>query len=973
MMNKSAARPILIALAMLTIGALPVHSGTVIQQPVREAISKSAASSSLEVLISFENDLDPTAVEFSRRREKRDRAATYRDVMGRLTRNREELENSVLPLLKEMQADGRIESYKFFTVSKTILVRTRVDNITDLAALPGVRLINLNDTVALVKPVEEKDADVMAKATMANTALDAINIRSLWDRGLTGAGRLVCSFDTGIDGDHPALGSKWRGNNGGTTAESWYAPHAGTVPNDNIGHGSHVMGVMVGSADADTFGVAPGAQWISAAVIDQGVSFSTTIADILSAFDWAIDPDGNINTVDDLPDVICNSWGVPRGIFSDCDNTFWNAIDNIEAAGIVTIFAAGNEGPTARSMRNPADRASSPLNTLSVGAVDPQSLVVADFSSRGPASCDGVTIKPELVAPGVGIYSSYKDGAYKVMSGTSMATPFIAGLVALLRQYNPEATVAEIKNALIQATVDLGPTGEDNSYGHGIIDASKILQYMPTPEMPQITVSHYGLSGGGDTYADPGETAELVLTLNEPTAAVDSVNVWISSNSTAVTALDGTIRYHFAPGTTYAVSMNPFYLQVATDAVSGSQADLTIHLGYFNGLDQDSTELSITLGRPLPGQLLAIESGNLKITASDFGQFGFGTGSIYQAGGEGLRFGASENLLFEAGLIVGRNDLMVSDALRNEDGLFKDSDFIPDEDQATITTGIGEGIKVAYVDDKAVLPLPIKVEQEIYESTRDFTVIEFNIVNPTAESINHLAMGFFCDFEIDRFNDRIGFDTLMGLLYHYNPEQNIYIGLIGVSANPFGYTAAQNSPDGKTGFSSADKYQMADNTEINIADGDAGDWYCMISRTADRVAPFARIKMAVVLAVGESLEALRAAAQAGMDDYNLYLDVDDAWAVMPTSMELKQNYPNPFNPRTTIRFSVTSTQNASLIVYNVTGQKVRTLFDGQVQAGEQSVVWDGRDDDGGAVASGIYFYRLTTENETQTRKMVFLK
>lgn len=972
-MNKSAAHPILIALAILIIGALPAYSGTVVQESVREEVSRSATSSYIDLLISFDNDLDPAAVEFSRRREKRNRAETYRDVMNRLARNRQELENGITPYLRAMQADGRVESYRFFTVSKTVLVRTQAGNVENLAALPGVRLVNLNQSVSLINPVEEQEADVFAKATVANTALNAINIRALWDRGLTGAGRLICSFDTGIDGDHPALGSKWRGNNGGSAAESWFAPHGGTMPHDNIGHGSHVMGVMLGSVAADTFGVAPAAQWISAAVIDQGVSFSTTIADILSAFDWALNPDGDINTTDDLPDVICNSWGVPRGIYNDCDNTFWTAIDNVEAAGIVTIFAAGNEGPTARSLRNPADRASSPYNTLSVGAVDPQSFVVADFSSRGPASCDGISVKPELVAPGVGIYSSFKDGTYRVMSGTSMATPFIAGLAALMRQYNPEATVAEIKDALIKAATDLGPAGEDNSYGYGIVDASEILQYMPTPTMPQIAVTDYHLHGGDDGHADPGEMAEMVLTLNEPTAVVDSVDVWISSNSPEVMAADDIIRYYFAPGTTYAVSMNPFYLDIAAEAISGSLASLTIHFGFFNGLGQDSLELSIVIGHPLPGQLLAIESGLINLTASNFGQFGFGEGSIYQAGGEGLRYAGSQNLLFEAGLVIGRNEIMVSDAIRNENGGFKISNFIPDDDGLTVATSLGDGIKVSFVDDQAALPLPILIEQEIYQSTQDFTVIEFNVINPTAESVNHLALGFFCDFEIDRYADRIGFDTLMGMLYHYNPEQNYYIGLIGVSAHEFAYTAGLNSVGGKSGFTTAEKYQMANSSGINIVEGEAGDWYCMVSRTADLVKPFGRFKMALVMAVGESLEALRAAAQTGMDEYNLYLDVDDYWTAMPTTMELDQNYPNPFNPQTTIRFALSSAQNASLTVFNVTGQKVRTLFDGMAQAGEHRVIWDGCDDNGAGVASGIYFYRLAAGGETQSRKMVFLK
>ena len=115
------------------------------------------------------------------------------------------------------------------------------------------------------------------------------------------------------------------------------------------------------------------------------------------------------NTTSDVPDVILNSWGVPRGLFIPCSQTFWEVIDNVEAAGIVTVFAAGNEGPNPQTMRDPADRAATPLNSFSVGAVD-NNKVIGDFSSRGPSSCDTTQIKPEVVAPGVLVRSSSKDG-----------------------------------------------------------------------------------------------------------------------------------------------------------------------------------------------------------------------------------------------------------------------------------------------------------------------------------------------------------------------------------------------------------------------------------------------------------------------------------------------------------------------------------------------------------------------------------
>ena len=484
-MYKLAINPALVITATLAlVGASSASGQVVVPDAVAAACNQAPADSVVEVLLSFDGDLDAVYFKADPRNASLSRIDRYRRIMSQLEGNRRDLESTLTSPLEAMKAAGQVESFKFFTVSKIVLVRTQVGNLTNLLQLPGVRLVNLNSAVSLVNPVEERNAAASEASATANAGLDAINVRPLWARHLTGAGQLICSFDTGIDGDHPALSSKWRGNHGAPASACWFAPHADTLPNDLIGHGSHVMGIMLGSTATDTIGVAPAAQWISAAVIDQGSNFTTTIADILSAFDWALNPDGNLATTDDIPDVICNSWGVPKAIYSTCNTTFWNAIDNVEAAGIVTIFAAGNEGPGEATMRNPADRGSSPINSLSVGAVDPTTLIIADFSSRGPSTCDPSIVKPELVAPGVGIYSSFKDGGYKIMSGTSMAAPFVAGLVALMRQYNPEATVDEIKYALLAATTDLGPIGEDNAYGMGLIDASRVLDYLPVASGP---------------------------------------------------------------------------------------------------------------------------------------------------------------------------------------------------------------------------------------------------------------------------------------------------------------------------------------------------------------------------------------------------------------------------------------------------------------------------------------------------------
>ncbi len=197
----------------------------------------------------------------------------------------------------------------------------------------------------------------------------------------------------------------------------------------------------------------------------------------LTGYQWFADPDNDPTTIDDVPDVIQNSWGVFSGLgYPDCFEDWNEAIIACETAGTVVTFSAGNEGPSASSHRSPANIAIDTVTFFSVGAVNANSFPnapypIVGFSSRGPSDCDGVTIKPEVLAPGENVYSCIPGGSYTEMSGTSMAGPHVAGVVALMREANPNADVREIKSVLMQTAIDYDAPGEDNNAGHGFIDA----------------------------------------------------------------------------------------------------------------------------------------------------------------------------------------------------------------------------------------------------------------------------------------------------------------------------------------------------------------------------------------------------------------------------------------------------------------------------------------------------------------------
>lgn len=220
-----------------------------------------------------------------------------------------------------------------------------------------------------------------------------------------------------------------------------------------------------GDDGVNQVGVAPGAKWIMAAIIDSG---ATWVAAAHRGFQWMIAPtdlDGQNPSPDLRPAVVNNSWGC-NPFVSGCSDReeFRDDVDAWIAAGIFPEFSAGNEGPSSQSMRWPGGYAES----FSTGATNRQD-TIASFSSRGPGQ-DGTT-KPEVVAPGDQVRSTFPGGRYVLMSGTSMAGPHVVGLVALLREANPDLSYDDLAGIIEGTAVPMGDPVPNNTYGWGRIDA----------------------------------------------------------------------------------------------------------------------------------------------------------------------------------------------------------------------------------------------------------------------------------------------------------------------------------------------------------------------------------------------------------------------------------------------------------------------------------------------------------------------
>ncbi len=406
-----------------------------------------------------------------------------------------------------------------FWITNMLMVEAIPAVLMELSTRNDVAYMDLDARLEWDQPVDSGPAP-QESPNGHEIGLERINAHVMWRAGFTGEGRIVMNDDTGVDGNHPALSYKWRGAQPGVPASAaWFDPiFFTTFPNDGDIHGTHTMGTMCGLQPStnDTVGVAPGAQWIASNGIMTSPHTSTSIA----AWQWAINPDNNPGTIDDMPDAIGNSWYDPA-VTTECNaslNPYINASNSVEAAGIAIIFSAGNNGPGAQTCTSPKNVNLNEVSFWATGAVDGNnaSLPIASFSSRGPVTNECTTgiasldIKPEASAPGVSVRSSIPGSSYSTLSGTSMACPHVVGAIALLREAHPTITGHEAKMALYQTARDLGTPGEDNTFGMGIIDVWAAHLALADPLDPKTPTDFAA-------YSDYTTPTSMLLNWEDPT------------------------------------------------------------------------------------------------------------------------------------------------------------------------------------------------------------------------------------------------------------------------------------------------------------------------------------------------------------------------------------------------------------------------------------------------------------------------
>ncbi|MBK3494777.1 S8 family serine peptidase [Viridibacillus sp. YIM B01967] len=395
-----------------------------------------------------------------------------------------ESQETVMEYLEKEEAKGNAKDIISYYIVNGVAVTATKEIAEKVATFEEVEKVLPNETRQLFTTKTKNEVVPKAKTASVEWNVERVKAPKVWEKGIDGAGTVVASIDTGVQWDHPALKQKYRGFNTSTGQVShdfnWFDATSGrNTPFDDVGHGTHVTGTMVGGEPngANQVGVAPGAKYIS---VKAFTSTGGEDTDLLAAAQWILAPtDSNGNArVDMAPDIVNNSWGGGAGL----DEWYRDVVRNWRAAEIFPEFSAGNTTPT-----NPGGPGSvaAPANypeAFATGATDINNKV-GSFSLRGPSPYD--QIKPDISAPGVNIRSSVPGSGYEGgWNGTSMAGPAISGVAALLRQVNANLTVDQMEQILLDTAIPLTdsqyPQSPNHGYGYGLVDANAAVSSVMT-------------------------------------------------------------------------------------------------------------------------------------------------------------------------------------------------------------------------------------------------------------------------------------------------------------------------------------------------------------------------------------------------------------------------------------------------------------------------------------------------------------
>ncbi len=867
-------------------------------------------------------------------------------------------ESSQAPIVEFIESNrDLVAEYDRFWVVNAIYVKAKPGFIKRLAKREDVGLIELDRKVHLTRVTPSK-VEGVKMAPRWN--IRKVKADSVWLLGYMGQGVVIGHIDTGVDTSHPALSGKFSGHFYDATNSSFSPPY------DDVGHGTHTMGIMVGGDGPGPFtadiGVAPGATFASAKAFTSSGGFSSWI---MRSFQWFANlrADSGVDVR-----ILNNSWG-------SCDTlstTYWDMIWSIRALGMIPVFSIGN-----RDINCPNIRAGTPGNyatVIGVGATNSFDMV-ATFSQRGPAPNtypwndttywsrpDWNFIKPDISAPGEGVSSSVPGGGYASWDGTSMAAPHVSGVIALMLSKNPSLDYYQIYRILTNSARHVGNTTfPNNDWGWGVVNALAAIDSTPSPNSPILVLVSVEVNDDNGRL-DPGDTSQIVVTLTN-LSNVSAVNTvaHLSVSSTDVSVVDSTSSYgSVSRGDTVSNTSDPFIVAVSPAALSGSQVTFNLHVVANDTFTADF-DFILEIGQPR-FDYADIDTGNCILTVTDNGAIGFMTSD--QTEGNGFIYPKhGQNTLFYGSLAFGTDSTYVVDNWY-EHGT-QDGDLVftispPGRLYYVLPPDVGDQEIWGMMSDAGhPSPRNVTVEQIAYGYHRnginDFVVMKYVFTNNGTSTLNNFYVAQFIDFDIGNDPSRnysfidtsrytafitpTTYNPVVGIALLY-PRDNV--ANISTIANP-----TYVYPD--TGMTDQNEWRFMSGALHFGNQTSANDYSVVVSAGPFTLAPGQVDSVVFAIVGGTSFGAYYAHVDSA---YNVYLVGVEESQINPGLISLRLA-PNVARRFSTLNFTLDVRKNVEINLYDISGRSVRKIFKGTLDAGVHSMNMDLR-----GLRAGVYFVEL---------------
>jgi hypothetical protein len=468
---------------------------------------------------------------------------------------------TLLSYLEAMQKQGKVKDIQHYWIGNLINCKVAPSVIQDLILRDDLLQIDFNQERQVISLEDlHKETTEVIKNISSTLAWNVWQVKAnqVWEKGFTGQGVVVGVLDSGINYHHNDLaGRMWINPEYPNHGYNFVGNNHQTM--DYLGHGTHVAGTISGTGLSGTkTGVAPGAKIMAVKVL--GNTGSGTEAGVWAGIQFAVEQGADIIN---LSLGWKYSWNPDRGM--------WRIVmNNTLSAGVIAAVASGNEGtsgPNApNQVRTPGDIPppwTHPDQTLTGGNSAVVSVgsttntdALSSFSSKGPSTWSNISpfhdyqfnpglglIRPDVSAPGSVITSLAHDNnsSYAVMNGTSMATPAVAGIMALMISKNPELSPEQISQILEESSVSLS-SSKSNSFGSGRVDA--LAAITQTPYMGLYLLEHFldDYQGNADGKINPGEIILLDLLIENSTFEdFDEIILSFNTNSPFISIVDSIV------------------------------------------------------------------------------------------------------------------------------------------------------------------------------------------------------------------------------------------------------------------------------------------------------------------------------------------------------------------------------------------------------------------------------------------------